>query len=163
MREAKLELSRLTSRQIRKLLGCWQIKLYQAKKYMSSFTIWSWLEISQIYNCHSILLCSNSSSLATILDVLEVNDNMALRADPSDSSKERAAGGASTLAGLQSYWDVEECPPRTEWGKWWDLFVSAVNAKYSISLPDLPRTVTEQQPQRHLSTILTNKQLKERE
>ena len=71
---------------------------------------------------------------------------MALRADSSDSSEKPAAGGASALAGLPSYWDVAECPPRTEWEKWWDLFVMAVNVKYSISVTELPQTPTEQQP-----------------
>ena len=39
---------------------------------------------------------------------------MALRADPSDSSEKTAAGGASALAGLPSYWNVAKCPPKTE-------------------------------------------------
>ena len=71
---------------------------------------------------------------------------MALRADPSDSDEKTAAGGASALAGLPSYWDVAEYPLKTEWEKWWDFFVMAVNAKYSISVPELTRTVTEKQP-----------------
>ena len=76
-------------------------------------------------------------------DILEVTVNMALRAD---TSQKTAAGGTSALAGLPCYWDVAECPPKTEWKKWWDLFAMAVNAKYSNSVPDVTRTVTEQQP-----------------
>ena len=71
---------------------------------------------------------------------------MELRADPSDSSETTAASGASALAGLPSYWDVAKRTPKIDWEKWWDLFVMAVNAKYSISVPELRRTATEQQP-----------------
>ena len=55
------------------------------------------------------------------------------------------AGGSSALAGLPSYWDVAKCPPKVEWEKWWDLFVMAVNTKYSTSVPELTRVPTEQQ------------------
>ena len=72
---------------------------------------------------------------------------MALRADASDwSSKQPAAGGASALAGLPSFWDVAECPSSTEWEKWWALFVISINANYSFSVTELTRSPTEQQP-----------------
>ena len=71
---------------------------------------------------------------------------MALGADPSDSSEKTAAGGSSAVAGLPSYWNVAECPPKTEWEKWWDIFVMAVKVKYSIAVSELTRIGTEQQP-----------------
>ena len=54
---------------------------------------------------------------------------MALR-EPTEAGGKPGAGGASALAGLPAYWDVTECPPKTEWGKWWDLFVMAVNTPF---------------------------------
>ena len=62
-----------------------------------------------------------------------------------------SSGGAtssspSALAGLPAYWDVATTPPRTEWAKWWDIFVVAVNAKHSISDHELLRTPTENDP-----------------
>ena len=40
---------------------------------------------------------------------------------------------------------MAECPPKTEWEKRWDRFVMAVKI-YSISVPELTRVPTEQQP-----------------
>ena len=54
--------------------------------------------------------------------------------------------GASALAGLPAYWDVAECPPKIEWEKLWDLFLMAVNAKYSFSVTELKRVPTQQRP-----------------
>ena len=42
---------------------------------------------------------------------------MALR-DAIDSGGKTTAGRSSAMAGLRSYWDVAECPPKTEWEKW---------------------------------------------
>ena len=68
---------------------------------------------------------------------------MALR-ETTEAGGQSGAGGASALAGLPEYWDVPECPPETEWEKWWDLFLMAVNAKYSISVTELTRVPTQQ-------------------
>ena len=87
---------------------------------------------------------------------------MALRVDPSDLSEETAAGSASALAGLPSYWVVAECLAKTEWEKWWDLFVMAVYAKYSISIQELTKTVTEQQPRQAALINNLNEQATER-
>ena len=70
---------------------------------------------------------------------------MTLR-DETHSGGKMTAGGSSALAGLPSYWDVAECPPKAEWEKLYDLFVMAVNAEYSISVPEYTRVPTEQQP-----------------
>ena len=41
---------------------------------------------------------------------------------------------------------MPECPPKIEWEKWWDLFLMAVNVKYSISVTELTRVPTQQRP-----------------
>ena len=66
------------------------------------------------------------------------------------------------MEGLPSYWDVAECPPKTDWEKWWHLFVMAVNAKYSICVPELTRTVIEQQPRQAALINNLNEQAAER-
>ena len=109
---------------------------------------------------------SKLQQFSTILDLLEVNVIMVLRAYPSDSSEKTASDGASALEGWPRYWGVTKSPPKPEWENWWDLFVMAANAKYSISVPELTRVVTEQRHsdhgKRHLSITSTKKQLKER-
>ena len=54
--------------------------------------------------------------------------------------------GPSAVAGLPTFWDTAEIAPKTEWEEWWDLFMVATNAKYSISLNELQRPATEQNP-----------------
>ena len=70
---------------------------------------------------------------------------MALQ-ESATSSGGATSSSPSDLAGLPAYWDVAKTPPRTEWEKWWDIFVVAVNAKHSISVHELMRTPTENQP-----------------
>ena len=50
------------------------------------------------------------------------------------------------MSGLPAFWDSADTTPKTEWGEKWDLFMIAANAKYSISVNDLLRTVSAQQP-----------------
>ena len=71
---------------------------------------------------------------------------MALR-DNMDSSGGATSSSMSALAGLPAFWDTAESPPKTEWEKWWDIFVVEVNAKYSISVNELLRTPTEHRPE----------------
>ena len=56
------------------------------------------------------------------------------------------SGGASAVSGLPTFWDSEDSAPKTEWEEKWDLFVVATNAKHSISVTEVLREVTEQQP-----------------
>ena len=70
---------------------------------------------------------------------------MTLR-DIMDSSGGATSRSPSALAGLSVFWDTAEWPPKTEWEKWRDLFVVAVNAKHSISVQELLRTPTEDNP-----------------
>ena len=72
---------------------------------------------------------------------------MALR-DSSEASGKSTSEGSLAVAGLPTFWDVAEGPPNSEWEEWWDLFVMGVNAKFSISAMELPRTPTENQSHR---------------
>ena len=71
-----------------------------------------------------------------------------------DSSESTSSSGPSALAGLPSFWDHHETPPQTEWEKWWDIFIVAVNAKHSISDHELLRTPTQSQPRQ--AALLNN-------
>ena len=70
---------------------------------------------------------------------------MALR-DTSAGGEMTTSGGSSAVSGLPAFWDSADTTPKTEWEEWWDLFMVAANAKYSISVNELLRTATEQQP-----------------
>ena len=70
---------------------------------------------------------------------------MALR-ESATSSGGATSSSSSALPGLPAYWDVASTPPRTECEKWWDIFVVAVNAEQSISVNELMRTPTENEP-----------------
>ena len=72
---------------------------------------------------------------------------MALR----DQKTNTTSGGGTTptssaIARLPVFWEVAEVTPKTEMEKWWDLFIVAANAKHSILVPELMRTVTEARP-----------------
>ena len=86
---------------------------------------------------------------------------MALR-DLVDSRGKTTAGDSSALAGIPKYWDAAEFPPKTEWGRWWYLLVMAISAKYFISVPELTRVPTEQQPRQAALPNTLNEQADER-
>ena len=67
---------------------------------------------------------------------------MALRELP-DSEDATTSRGLSAVAGLSTFWDRAEIAPKTEWENWWDLFMVAANAKYSTSVNEILRDVTE--------------------
>ena len=69
---------------------------------------------------------------------------MALR-EMQSSGEVSTSGGASAMSGLSTFWDLADSAPRTEWEEWWDLFVVATNAKYSISVTQVLPEVTERQ------------------
>ena len=65
---------------------------------------------------------------------------MALRAENSSNSS------SSHLVGLPVFWNDPSINPTMDWDKWIDLFQVAMMAKYSISITELTRAVTEQTP-----------------
>ena len=65
---------------------------------------------------------------------------MALRANDPDTGK--ITNGKSAVAGLALYWNDTHQKPSIEWKKWCDLFAVAMTAKYSISIAEVLRTVT---------------------
>ena len=71
-----------------------------------------------------------------------------------DSSESTSASGPSALAGLPSFWDHHETPPKTERENWWDFFIVAVNARHSNSVLELLRTPTQNQPRQ--AALLNN-------
>ena len=85
---------------------------------------------------------------------------MALR-DNMDSSGGAASSSPSALAGLPAFWDTAESPPKTEWKKWWDVFVVAVHAKHSKSEHELLRAPTENNPRQAALINNMNKQAAE--
>ena len=67
---------------------------------------------------------------------------MALRnTDPEDGKHK---DGSATIAGLAPYWNDPQKKPNIEWKKWCDLFAVAMTAKYSISIAEVLRTVTNE-------------------
>ena len=68
---------------------------------------------------------------------------MALRAENSLSLSTTAM---SHLVGLPVYWHEANTSPTMDWDKWVDLFQVAVMAKFSISISELTREATEQNP-----------------
>ena len=71
-----------------------------------------------------------------------VSLNMALRAtDHEDSSSK---DGQSAISGLALYWQEADKKPKCEWRKWWDLFAVAMTAKFSISVQEVLRELTDE-------------------
>ena len=68
---------------------------------------------------------------------------------------ETETSGGSAVSGLPSFWDSADAAPKTEWEEWWDLFMTAANAKYSISVNEMLRTVTQQQQPR-IAALINN-------
>ena len=58
------------------------------------------------------------------------------------------------MSGLATFWDLADTTPKKEWKKWWDIFMVAAIANYSIQVL---RTEKEQQ-----KDSSTHKQLKRR-
>ena len=71
---------------------------------------------------------------------------MALRAENSLSLSTTAM---SHLVGLSVYWHEANTSPTMDWDKWVDRFQVAVMAKFSISISELTREATEQNPRVH--------------
>ena len=68
---------------------------------------------------------------------------MALRAEnPSSSS----SSSSSHLVGLPVFWSDATANPAMDWDKWLDLFQVALMAKYYISITELTREATQQNP-----------------
>ena len=67
---------------------------------------------------------------------------MALRAN--ESQENAAKDTNSAVAGLNPYWNDTQKKPSVEWRKWSDLFAVAMTAKYSISIAEVLRTVTNE-------------------
>ena len=72
---------------------------------------------------------------------------MALR-DSSTGGETTTSAGSSAVSGLPPFWDSADTAPKTEREEWWDLFTVAANAKYSIPVNEMLRTVTQQQPRK---------------
>ena len=68
---------------------------------------------------------------------------MALRAENS-SSLTLSTTAMSHLVGLPVYWHEANTTSTMDWDKWVDLFQVAVMAKFSISITELTREVTDQ-------------------
>ena len=67
------------------------------------------------------------------------NVNMALRVNDSDDA-------TSSLPGLSYFWQEADKSPTTEWNSWVELFEKAVLARHSISISELLKTPSEQDP-----------------
>ena len=67
---------------------------------------------------------------------------MALRANDPDTGE--ITNGNSAVAGLALYWNDRHQKPSIERKKWCDLFAVAMTAKYSISIAEVLRTVTNE-------------------
>ena len=79
--------------------------------------------------------------------------NMALRELP-ESEDATTSRGPSAVAGLPTFWDTAKIAPKRDWYDWWDLFMVAAIAKYSISVNELLRPATEQNPR--IAALLNN-------
>ena len=67
---------------------------------------------------------------------------MALRnTDPEDGKQK---DGSAAIAGLAPYWNDPQRKPNIEWKKWCELYAVAMTAKYSISIAEVLRTVTNE-------------------
>ena len=71
---------------------------------------------------------------------------MALRAQNELSSSTIQSSSLSHLVGLPVFWHDANSNPTMEWDRWVDLFQVAVMVKYSISLTELTREATQQNP-----------------
>ena len=69
---------------------------------------------------------------------------MAMPANSENSSVQTSS--LTHLVGLPVFWHDADENPTMEWDKWVDLFQVAAMAKYSISITELKRQVTEQSP-----------------
>ena len=78
---------------------------------------------------------------------------MALR-DTSAGGELKTSGGSSAVSGLPAFWNSADTTSKAEWEEWWDFFMVAANAKYSISVNELLRTVTAQQPR--IAALINN-------
>ena len=67
---------------------------------------------------------------------------MALRAENFSAS----SSSSSHFAGLPVFWSDATTNPTMEWDKWFNLFQVAMMAKYSISISELTRETTQQNP-----------------
>ena len=79
---------------------------------------------------------------------------MALRDTSASSGELTTPGGSSAVSGLPAFWKSADTAPKTEWEEWWDFFMVAANAKYSISVNEILRTVTPQQPR--IAALINN-------
>ena len=86
---------------------------------------------------------------------------MALREMP-DTEDATTSRGPSAVAVLPTFCDTAEFAPKTEWEDWWDLFMVAVNAKYSIWVNEILRDVTAQNPRIAGLINILNEQAAER-
>ena len=67
---------------------------------------------------------------------------MALRQNELEENNTK--NGSSAVAGLSSYWSDHQKKPSVEWRKWSDLFAVAMTAKYSISITEVLKVVTNE-------------------
>ena len=86
---------------------------------------------------------------------------MALR-DLSTDEETATSGESSAVSGLPFFWDSVDAATKTEWEEWWDLFMVAAIAKFSISVNEMLRTVTQQQPRIEALINNLNEQAAER-
>ena len=84
----------------------------------------------------------NTTFESSTLFLLELIVNMALRANSDNSSVQTSS--LTHLVGLPVFWHDADENPTMEWDKWVSLFQVAAMAKYSISITELTRQVTEQ-------------------
>ena len=82
----------------------------------------------------------NCNSHINPLHCFPLLSSMALRAENSSNPS------SSHLVGLPVFWNDPSINPTMDWDKWLDLFQAAMMAKYSISITELTRLVTEQTP-----------------
>ena len=61
-----------------------------------------------------------------------------------DPDVEKITNGNSAVADLALYWNDPHQKPSVKWKKWGDLFAVAMTAKYSISVEEVLRTVTNE-------------------
>ena len=66
--------------------------------------------------------------------------NMALRVNDTDDAP------SSPLPGLSYFWQDVEKTPTTEWANWVQLFELAVLARHGISISEVLKKPTEQDP-----------------
>ena len=67
---------------------------------------------------------------------------MALRATDHEVSSSKDE--QSAISGLALYWQDADKKPKCEWRKWWDLFAVAMTAKFSITVQEVLRELTDE-------------------